>query len=312
MSKRLILSVLFTFLIAVPAQADYQVSDGDYQGSNDNFILQNITSSAGGGGGIDNGTGKLLLVSDNSDNGYQYVTDTPFDFAGASNDTTTQITTDSVSFVSWSWSPKGDTLFAITFNDEVYQWQTTDFDISTASNGGNFSLSSISSISSSYDIEFHPSGDTFYVLSTDGLVFNYSTSASFDVSSPSSNNSFGLTGCNGQPRGIGFNNDGTKLFAVDDDDDNMCQYDMTKAFDLSTISKTNEISLGQVSRPIGLAVGGNGDKFFVADLGTVDVKEHTMSTKFDISTASQTDTLDLSNDISTVRGLAWDLPAQYN
>ena len=89
------------------------------------------------------------------------------------------------------------------------------------------------------------------------------------------------------PSGIAFNSDGTKVFIVGQAGDDVNEYALSTAFDISTASYTQNFSvLSQESQPQSLAFNTDGTKMFVIGNSGDDVNEYTLSTGFDISTAS--------------------------
>ena len=89
--------------------------------------------------------------------------------------------------------------------------------------------------------------------------------------------------------GIEFNSDGTKMFIVGLDDDEVNEYTLTTGFDISTASYSQNFSVsGQDIAPRGLAFNSDGTKMFVTGNLGYDINEYTLTTGFDISTASYT------------------------
>jgi hypothetical protein len=90
------------------------------------------------------------------------------------------------------------------------------------------------------------------------------------------------------PYGLAFNNDGTKdvyCWAIQDDDVN--EYDLSTAFDISTAVYSQNFSVSaQDSQPSGIAFNTDGTKMFVVGYSGDDVNEYSLSTGFDVSTAS--------------------------
>ena len=67
-------------------------------------------------------------------------------------------------------------------------------------------------------------------------VNEYTLSTAFDVSTASFVDSFDISSQEDSPTGLAFNNDGTKMFIVGYQRDNVCEYDLTSAFDISSNS----------------------------------------------------------------------------
>ena len=92
------------------------------------------------------------------------------------------------------------------------------------------------------------------------------------------------------PNGLAFNNDGTKMFVMGTDGDDVNEYTLSTGFDVSIASFVDSFSVGsQESSAFGLAFSADGTKMFVTGSGGDDVNEYTLSTGFDVSTASFND-----------------------
>jgi sugar lactone lactonase YvrE len=100
--------------------------------------------------------------------------------------------------------------------------------------------------------------------------------------------SFSVTGQEGNPQGLAFSTDGTKMFIVGISTDRVFQYTLTTGFDVSTASYDSvsfSIS-GQEGTSSGLAFNTDGTKMFVVGISTDNVYQYTLTTGFDVSTAS--------------------------
>ena len=106
--------------------------------------------------------------------------------------------------------------------------------------------------------------------------------------------------------GIGFNNDGTKMFVVDDTTDDVSEFALSTAWDVSSASYTDAYSLdAAIGQPWGFSFNDDGTKFFVCDTTNNEIHEHSLSTAFDISTSSYTDAYDVSTETTTPAGLCF-------
>jgi hypothetical protein len=87
-----------------------------------------------------------------------------------------------------------------------------------------------------------------------------------------------------QPRGLAFNNDGTKLFESGQDQ-LIYESTLSTPFDLSTATFQQSIN-SQDSFPHGIAFNDDGTKLFESGLNQANIFESTLSTPFDLSTAT--------------------------
>ena len=145
---------------------------------------------------------------------------------------------------------------------------------------------------------FNPDGTKMFVVGRDGKDINeYTLSTGFDVSTASFVDSFDVRNEETQPKGVAFNNDGTKMFVVGYADDEVLEYNLSSGFDVSTATFVDGFSVRSEDLiPSGLAFNNDGTKMFVVGQQDDDVNEYTLSTGFDVSTASFVDAFDVSNE----------------
>ena len=148
---------------------------------------------------------------------------------------------------------------------------------------------------------FNPDGTKMFVVGRDGKDINeYTLSTGFDVSTASFVDSFDVRNEETQPKGLAFNNDGTKMFVVGYTDDEVLEYNLSPGFDVSTATFIDGFSVRSEDLiPSGLAFNNDGTKMFVVGQRDDDVNEYTLSTGFDVSTASFVDAFDVSNEESS-------------
>ena len=79
--------------------------------------------------------------------------------------------------------------------------------------------------------------------------------------------SFSLSSQDSLPRGIAFNADGTKMFVVGGNGDEVNEYTLTTGFDVSTASYSQRLSVdAQDNDPSGIAFNADGTKMFVTGM----------------------------------------------
>jgi len=107
-------------------------------------------------------------------------------------------------------------------------------------------------------------------------------------------------------RGIAFNNDGTKIFVVGSSGDDINEYVLSSAYDVSTGTYSQNFSVSsEDSAPTGIAFNADGTKMFINGLGGQDVNEYTLSTGFDLSTASYSQNFSVAAQETSPFGLAF-------
>jgi len=169
--------------------------------------------------------------------------------------------------------------------DDVNEYAlTTGFDVSTASFVNDFSVAAQETFPTA--VAFNNDGTKMFVMGFDGDDVNeYTLSTGFRTSGVVTFiDSFSVALQDTAPRGLAFNNDGTKMFVSGGDGDDVNEYTLSTAFDVSTASFVDNFSVAaQDTGPTGLAFNNDGTKMFVAGLIGDDVNEYTLSTGFNLN-----------------------------
>jgi len=107
------------------------------------------------------------------------------------------------------------------------------------------------------------------------------------------------------PQGLAFSSDGTKMFVVGADGDDVNEYTLATPFDVSTASFVDSFSVvAQETFPQGLAFSSDGTKMYV--VGAVEgVNEYTLSTAFDVSTGIFVHSFSVAAQTSSPEGVAF-------
>ena len=114
-----------------------------------------------------------------------------------------------------------------------------------------------------------PTSYTFAAVSYDGV--------SFDVGDQ-----------DGNPNGLSFNDDGTKMYICGRNSDAAYQYSLSTAYDISTASY-DSVSLGlsgQDTDPYDLKFNNDGTSMYIVGRANKTVFQYTLTTAYDLSTAS--------------------------
>lgn len=124
-------------------------------------------------------------------------------------------------------------------------------------------------------------------------VFNPATA--FDISTASYTQTFSVNAEGGNPKGLQFNNDGSKLFVVSELGQEVNEYALSTAYDIGSASFTTNFSVSsQTTLPSGLAFKNDGTRMYVAGRNSNSLSEYSLSTAFDISTASYVQTFNIA------------------
>jgi uncharacterized Zn-binding protein involved in type VI secretion/6-phosphogluconolactonase (cycloisomerase 2 family) len=143
------------------------------------------------------------------------------------------------------------------------------------------------------DVKFNNDGTKVFVLGrANDDVYEYSVETAWNVSSITLVRTLDIsvvssTQGDNAANSIEFNTDGTKLFVLGQGQDNVDEYALSTAFDLSTASFTRSLDIsGQEILPYGVTFNNDGTKMYITGRSGDDVNEYVLTTGFDISTAS--------------------------
>ena len=159
--------------------------------------------------------------------------------------------------------------------------------VGTASNAVSEDLSAQDSAMS--DLFITDDGLGLYAVgNSNNLVYQYTLSTAFDITSTVFIRSFDPTTDDDDVRGITFNPDLTKMFLTGDENENIYEYTLSVAGDISTTGTAVTFNVsGQSTNPRGIAFNFDGSKLFMtSSAGTiVGHIEYELSTEYDLSTA---------------------------
>ena len=105
-------------------------------------------------------------------------------------------------------------------------------------------------------------------------------------------------------RDILFNNDGTSLYYLGDVSNNIYEYTLSTAYDISTATYDSVALSSVLSDPRSIVFNDDGTILYLLSDWALGVGEYTLSTAYDISTATYDSVvLDISSQVATGRGL---------
>jgi len=151
---------------------------------------------------------------------------------------------------------------------------------------------------------FKPDGTKMYILGRTGDdIDEYALSTAWDVSTATYTDQ--LAGLNaspsseGSPHGMFISPNGLEVYIVGHDRDQVIQWTMSTAWDISTATYTREQGLtdsgGTYANPHGIHFKPDGTRFWVVGQSEDLIQEYTLSTAWDVSTLSLGSSLSLIN-----------------
>ena len=187
-------------------------------------------------------------------------------------------------------------------SDKTFQYSlSTAYDVSTASYD-SVELNHATQVSNAnpYDLFFKTDGTKLYVIfGINDTVYQYSLSSAWDLSTASYDSvNFSVASQeSGEPQGLAFSDDGTKMYVCGEGQATVFQYTLSTAWDLSSASyssKSLDVS-AQGTKPSGLAFALSGKVMLVSEESAVSVDVYYLGTPFDVTTASYNYSFDVSS-----------------
>ena len=203
------------------------------------------------------------------------------------------------------FKPDGTKMYvAGTIGDDVNEYDLSiAWDVSTASYLQNFHV--WGEESSPQALFFKPDGTKMYVLGSSGDDVNeYDLSTAWDVSTASYLQLFSISAQETSPKALFFKPDGTKMYVLGSSGDDVNEYDLSTAWDVTTASYLQLFSISaQETSPSGLSFKPDGTKMYIVGYITDAVNEYSLSTAWDVTTASYVQNFSIKTQETFVEGL---------
>lgn len=234
----------------------------------------------------DDGT-KMFMVGSTNDRVYEYNLSTAYNATTATYSQSFLVSANDGVPQGIAFNGDGTKMYMAGSNsDRINEYSlSTGFDVSTATYVQNFSINPQDT--NTTGVTFNGDGTKMYMVgSTNDRVYEYDLSTGFDVSTAVYLQNFSVATQETAPNDIAFNSDGTKMYIIGSTSDNVVQYNLSSAYDVSTavysqsrsISTQDVTAQGVVFSPDGtimLMVGNTNDRVY----------QYRLSSGFDISTA---------------------------
>jgi len=235
---------------------------------------------------------KMYVIGYAGDAVFSYTLSTAWDVSAASFDYPTEgyfnVAAQETNPTGIFFKPDGTKMYVLGYTgDDVNEYDlSTAWDISTASYLQNFSVAAQEIFPAG--IFFKPDGTKMYVVGTSGDDVNeYDLSTDWDVTSASYLQNFSVAAQETSPQGIFFKPDGTKMYVIGASGDDVNEYDLSTAWDVTSASYLQNFSVSaQDTAPTGIFFKPDGTKMYVIGSSGDDVNEYDLSTAWDVSTAS--------------------------
>jgi len=186
------------------------------------------------------------------------------------------------------FKPDGTKMYVLgVAGRDVIQYNlSTAWDISTASYSQNFSVATQET--GPTGISFKPDGTKMFVTGySSDSVNEYSLSTAWDVSTASFSQAFSVATQETMPTGLFFKDDGTKMYVLGFTGDDVNEYNLSTAWDVSSASFSQLFNVRpQGDNPAGLFFKPDGTKMYVCVRDLQIINEYNLSTAWDVSAAA--------------------------
>ncbi len=231
---------------------------------------------------------KMFIVGINGIEINEYTLSTAWDVSSATHDRALSISAKDTRPQGVTFNSDGTKIYVVgRINDNIDSWElstpyslagvdATDDHIATTDLGSNFNPR---------DIKFNNDGSKMFVLDTDGdTVAEYSLSTAYDPASKGSATEQSVSDAGSWLQGMGFNADGTRMFLVSSDDDDIHEFKLSTAWDISSETYVGNYA---VTYPgsyniTAMAFSHDGTKMFHNDYSQGEVEQHTLVSPFNL------------------------------
>ena len=205
---------------------------------------KSVQSGITGGIAFNTDGTKMFVANVANDDVDEYTLSTGFDVSTASYDSNFSVASQDGGPNGIAFNTDGTKMFiAGKQTDSVYEYTlSTGFDVSTASYDSSFSIASQEG--SVTDLAFNTDGTKMFIVGTDDdTVDEYNLSTGFDVSTASYVDGYSVSSQETLPTGLEFSADGKRMFITGNNGDDVTEYKLTTAFDVSTASHVGEFDV---------------------------------------------------------------------
>lgn len=229
---------------------------------------------------------KMYVVGASNDSVYEYSLSSAWDITTASYVQTFSVASEETGPTCVFFKDDGTKMYVLgDINNSVFEYDlSTAWDISTASYLQSFSVATQETNPSGFF--FKSDGTEMYVVGFgNDRVNQYSLSSAWNISTASYIRNFSVGTQETSPTGVSFKSDGTKMYIIGSTGDDVNEYNLSTAWNISTASYVQVFSVAtQDSSPQGLFFKPDGLKMFMTGGNSDSVWSYDLSTAWDVST----------------------------
>jgi DNA-binding beta-propeller fold protein YncE len=191
-------------------------------------------------------------------------------------------------------------------NNNIYEYDlSTAWSSSSATYLQSYNMSA--QISQTYGIKFNNNGTKMYLIGqTQTRIYEYDLSTGWDISSSTYLQNFNLIAQGSGLRGFYFKPDGTKLYTIRSTSDNVNEYDLSTAWDVSSLSHLRTFSVStQFTLPFDVSFKTDGTKMYILGYSNNKIYEYDLSTAWNISSSVVLQNFDVTTQDGQPLGIAF-------
>jgi len=148
-----------------------------------------------------------------------------------------------------------------------------------------------------YGMEVKGDGTSIYIIGySSDKIHQWNMSTANDLSTASYHGYLSTSSQSAAAGGLGFSKDGTKVYLADQVGDDVHEYTLSTAWNITTGSHINTLDISAKETTCdGVAISIDGTKLYIVGSASDSVHEYILSTPYDISSASFNHTFDVSS-----------------
>ncbi len=263
--------------LSTPYDLSTATASGSYSAGSDFDTLRGLS--------VDESTNKIYIVSNGDDLVTEYTASTSTATLDLSTGSVFEITPTSNIQVGLSNPAASGTVSQGTLLLDGAG--TTGYDLANgAYSNKSFSLTAQESVPTG--LFFKADGTKMYVVGSNGAEVNeFNLSTAWDVLTATYVQNFSVSAQEATPQDLFFKPDGTKMYVAGNTGDDINEYDLSTAWDISTATFLQSFSVAaQDTQLRGLFFKPDGLKMYVAGNTGDDINEYNLSTAWNVSTAT--------------------------
>jgi hypothetical protein len=222
---------------------------------------------------------KMFVIGATGDDINEYTLSTPWNVSTATYVTVFSVAAQDTAPNDLYFRNDGKKLYVVGgTNDAVFQYSlSTPWSIANAGYDG-ISFSVTGQETNPAGLFFKPDGLAFYICGTiNDTIYRYNLVTAWDISTATFANSFSVTGQETAPHSLSFVDDGSRLFVLGDNGNDVTIYNVTTPWDITTSSYSTQFSVNsQDTSPFGLFVKPDGTKFYIVGNTTDTVYQYSI------------------------------------